>query len=201
VEYDAIGGAANNVISLLRSMKFGAYHVQQRKLIKPQYDKNLIPYTHRLMAAYRDGVYQFMNWDNKPEGTIEFDEVQYWNDTTALIRQREHWAFYTFATKEIRYPNLKALNFIRDTPDEKLAIIRQENTFGVLSNKRGWVIPLAFTDLVNVGSKEEPLYFTEKHVEEASLFVVIYYDRNGKFLRREVYQETEDYEKIYCPDN
>jgi hypothetical protein len=38
-------------------------------------------------------------------------------------------------------------------------------------------------------------------VEEASVFVVIYYDRNGKFLRREVYQEADDYEKIYCPDN
>jgi hypothetical protein len=201
VEYDAIGGATNNVISLLRSMKFGAYHVQQRKLIKPQYDKNLIPYTHRLMAAYRDGVYRLMNWDNKPEASVEFDEIQYWNDTTALIRKKEHWAFYTFATKEILYPELKAITRIRDTPDEKLAIIRQDNTFGVLSNKKGWVIPLTFSDLVNVGSEEEPLYFTEKHVEEASVFLVIYYDRNGKFLRREVYEETEDYEKIYCADN
>jgi hypothetical protein len=90
---------------------------------------------------------------------------------------------------------------IRDTPDEKLAIIHQPNAFGVVSNKRGLVIPLSFSDLVNVGSPEEPLYFTEKHVEEASVFVVLYYDRNGKFLRREVYQEAEDYEKIYCPDN
>jgi hypothetical protein len=201
LEYDAIGGATNQVISLLRNMKFGAYHIGHRKLIKPQYDKNLIPYTHQLMAAFRDGSYRFTNWDNKPEGNIEFDEIQYWNDTTALIRKSEHWAFYTFETKEIRYSGLKALTMIRDTPDEKLAIVRQENTFGVLSSKRGWVIPLTFSDLVNVGSKEEPLYFTEKHVEEASVFVVIYYDRNGKFLRREVYQETEDYEKIYCQDN
>jgi hypothetical protein len=90
---------------------------------------------------------------------------------------------------------------IRDSPDEKLAIVQQDAAYGVLSNKRGTVIPLSFSDLVNLGSSEEPLYFTEKHVSEAAVFVVIYYDKNGKFLRSEVYEESEDYEKIYCPDN
>jgi hypothetical protein len=52
-----------------------------------------------------------------------------------------------------------------------------------------------------VGSADEPLYFTEKHVSEASVFVVIYYDKNGKMLRREVYEEADDYEKIYCQQN
>jgi hypothetical protein len=44
------------------------------------------------------------------------------------------------------------------------------------------------------------LYFTEKHIEEASMYVVIYYDREGKFLRKEAYS-SEDYERIYCPNN
>jgi hypothetical protein len=200
IEFDAIGSASNHVISLLRNMKFGLYQITQGKLIKPQFDKNLIPYTTRLVAAFRDGLYSFINWDNKPEGAIQFEEIQYWNDTTALLKINQQWSFYTFATKTVLHPNIKAIRMIRDTPDEKLAIIQQPNAFGVVSNKRGLVIPLSFSDLVNVGSPEEPLYFTEKHVEEASVFVVIYYDRNGKFLRREVYQEADDYEKIYCPD-
>ena len=54
-----------------------------------------------------------------------------------------------------------------------------------------------FSDIVNVGSADDPLYFTEKHVEEASLFVVIYYSAGGKFIRKEVY-EHDDYERIYC---
>lgn len=199
-EYDAIGSVTDHVVSLLRSMKFGMYHMAQRKLIKPQYDKNLVPYVNRL-AAYRDGAYRFINWDNKPEGSIEFEELQYWNDTTALLKKDQLWSFYTFATRETQHANIKSVTFIRDTPDEKLAIIRLENSFGVVSNKKGWVIPPNFSDLVNVGSAEEPLFFTEKHIEEASVFVVIYYDRNGTFLRREVYQEAEDYEKIYCTEN
>jgi hypothetical protein len=79
-------------------------------------------------------------------------------------------------------------------------IIQQDNNFGVISNLSGVVIPATFSDILNVGSADEPLYFTEKHVEEASLFVVIYYDEKGKFLYREAY-EIEDYERIYCTGN
>jgi hypothetical protein len=44
------------------------------------------------------------------------------------------------------------------------------------------------------------MYFTEKHVEEASIFVVIYYNSEGKLLRKEIYDQ-DDYEKIYCADH
>ena len=67
----------------------------------------------------------------------------------------------------------------------------------MVSNRHGVIIPVNFTDIVNVGSPDVPVYFTEKHVPEASIFVVIYYDHSGNFLRKEVY-EQEDYERIYC---
>jgi hypothetical protein len=51
-----------------------------------------------------------------------------------------------------------------------------------------------------VGSDEKPLYFTEKRVEEADIYVVIYYDQAGKFLRKQVY-ESEEYDRIVCEDN
>jgi hypothetical protein len=53
---------------------------------------------------------------------------------------------------------------------------------------------------VNVGSSEKPLYFTEKHLEEASVFVVIYHDDKGQILRKEIYDQ-EDYDRIYCSQN
>jgi hypothetical protein len=87
---------------------------------------------------------------------------------------------------------------IADSPDEKIAIVKQKNSFGVISNTKGIVIPFTFSDIINIGSRDEPMYFTEKHVTEASIFVVIYYNKLGKLLRREVYEELEDYEKIYC---
>ena len=201
VEFDAIGSVTNKVITLLKAMKFGLYDIGQRKLIKPQYDKNLIPYSDKLITAYQGGLYGFIDWDNKPDGKFEFEEIRYWNDTTALTRKNNYWSLFDIADKSVLETGIKDITLIRDSEDEKLAIVHGENSYGVLSNRSGTVIPLTFSDLVNIGSSDEPLYFTEKHVSEASIFVVIYYDRNGKLLRREVYEEGDDYEKIYCPNN
>lgn len=201
LEYNAIGSENNQVISLLKSMKFGLYHVATGKLIKPQYDKNLTPYTGSLVVAFRDGLYGFIDWNNKPSGNFEFEEIRYWNDTAALVRQNQLWNIMDVNSKEILESDIQEIRMIRDLQDEKLAIVKQRNSYGVLSNRRGAVIPVSFSDLVNVGPADDHFYFTEKHVEEAAIFVVIYYDKAGKLVRREVYEEAEDYEKIYCSDN
>jgi hypothetical protein len=93
--------------------------------------------------------------------------------------------------------NIRNFNVIRSSPHDRLIILKQGEDVGVLSNRNGFIIPLKFSDIVNVGSSESPVYFTEKHVQEASIFVVIYYDSKGKLIRKEVY-EQDDYERIYC---
>ncbi|MFZ6011168.1 MAG: WG repeat-containing protein [Bacteroidota bacterium] len=199
VEYHAIGNVSNNMVSLLKAMKFGLYNVKNNKLIKPQYDKNLNLYTPERIMAYTKGAFGFIDWDNKPVGEFSFIEIRYWNDTVAMVKKDSYFQLYHIESSEVLEDRIKNYELIQDTAAEKLAIIQQDNAFGVWSNRRDIVIPVTFSDIKNLGSPEEPLYFTEKHVEEASIFVVIYYDKDGKMLRREVYEE-EDYDKIYCAD-
>jgi hypothetical protein len=117
------------------------------------------------------------------------------------VRRNKLWEMLNLFTGTVELSDIREVRPVRETASEKIYIMNQNNLFGVLSSVRGKIIPFSFSDLVNVGSAEEPLYFTEKHVSEASVFVVIYYDRNGKMLRREVYEEADDYEKIYCQQN
>lgn|GEM_PF-372958 len=200
VEYDAIGTVANGVVSLLRNGKFGAYDLRNKILIRPQYEKNLIYYNTVLLAAFQKGRYGFIGWDNKPSGKVQFESVEYWTDTIALVKNNYSWSLYNTLTMKMVETGITNIEYIVNGPEEKLAIVKQDNAFGVLSNRRNFVIPATFTNLVNVGSAEEPLYFTEKHVEEALIFVVIYYDARGQMLLRRVYEEA-DYEKILCSDN
>jgi hypothetical protein len=200
VEYDAIGSVKNNMVSVLKTMKFGLFDCAKKKLIKPEYLKNVVPYTANMLVVFKDGRSGFVGWDNKPLSKFEFDEVRYWNDTVAMVKSNFMWRLYDIRSGKIVVDRIKDYSLIQDTDHEKLAIIHQDNTYGVLHNQKGTIIPVNFSDIVNVGSRELPLYFTEKHVEEASIFVVIYYDHNGQMLRKEVY-EHDDYEKIYCSDN
>lgn len=200
-EYDAIGSVNEQVVSLLKNKRFGAYHVHHKKLIKPQYDRNVLPYTEDLVSTFRNGYYGFLEWDNKPLSDFEFDEIKYWDDSTALVRKGSYWNFYEVFSKKNTESNLRNIIMIRNTADEKIAIIQKENNYGVVSNRRNVIIPVTFTDIINLGSAERPLYFTEKHIREASLFVVIYYDEDGNMLRKEIYDEAAEYDKIYCTDN
>ncbi len=201
IEHDAIGTLTNNTISVLKSMNFGLLNVSTRKLIKPQYDKNLVVYRSNLLVAFRDGRQGFIDWENKPRSNFEFEEVKYWNDTVALVKRNKLWEMLSLTTGRSVITDIRDIRPVRESADEKLYIMNQNNLFGVISSVRGKVIPFSFSDVVNVGSSDDPLYFTEKHVSEASVFVVIYYDKNGKMLRREVYEDTDEYEKIYCQQN
>ena len=78
--------------------------------------------------------------------------------------------------------------------------MHRENYYGIISNRNGLVIPPTFHDIINLGTAEMPFYFTEKSVEEAGIYVVIYYDHTGKLVRRQAYEE-EDYDRIYCNAN
>jgi hypothetical protein len=196
-EFDAIGTLQDDNVSLLKGGRFGIYNCRKKKLIKPEYAKNLTRYTPDVLLAYKDGAWGFVKWDSKPVSKFEFTEVKYWTDSVALVKNKFNWQLYNLYTGQIVLDKIRKYTTIRDTPEGKLVIIQQENRFGVISNKKGIVIPINFSDVVNVGSPEEPLYFTEKHVEEASLFVVIYYSADGKFIRKEVY-EQDDYDRIYC---
>jgi hypothetical protein len=200
LEYDAIGAVAGHVALILKSMKFGAYHTLTRKLIKPQFEKNLVVYNARLLIAYQKGAYGFVDWDVKPQTKFEFDEIKYWNDSTCLVRKNFNWMVYDLIAKKSIEGSIKKLDYILDGEDEKLAIVKQENNYGVISSTRGFVIPPTFNNVINIGNLDEPLYFTEKHVEEASIYVVIYYDKTGKMIYRQVYEE-QDYENILCSDN
>jgi sporulation protein YlmC with PRC-barrel domain len=200
VEYDAIGGVKDKSVSVLKNMKFGLFQIAQRKLIKPQYDKNLIMYNDNLLTGFKDGFYGFIGWDGKPLTKFEFDEIVFWNDTVALVKKNAQWMLQEIKTQKVILGGIRDYKWVSDLDLEKLAIIHKENGYGVLSSKNGTIIPINFTDVKNVGSSEEPMYFTEKHVEEASVYIVMYYNKHGILLRRQVYEE-DDYEEIYCSDN
>ena len=198
IEYDALGTLTNQTISVLKAGQFGLLNGLTRKLVRPQYDKNINTYKNNLLIAIRGGRHGFIDWDNKPQSKFEFEDVRFWNDSIALVKRSSQWEMLSLSSGKTVLSGIREIIPIREDANEKLFIMNQNNLFGVVSSTRGRVIPFSFSDLVNVGSAEEPLYFTEKHVAEASVFVVIYYDRSGKMLRREVYEEPEDYEKIYC---
>ena len=199
VDYSAIVSTQKDYASLFKDKKFGLIDLENGGLIKPLFERNVKPFRDDLFIAYRDGYFGFIDGDSKPLGKFDFEEILEWNDSTALVKRNFQWMIYNWHTGKVELSKIRDYRMVLNTEEEKIMIIHQENSYGVVSNKDGMVIPSTFSDIVNIGSDEEPLYFTEKNIEEAGIYVVIYYSKQGKLLRRQVF-EKEEYEKIYCED-
>jgi hypothetical protein len=196
-EYDAII-PNKNVMSLLKDKQFGLYDISRQRLIRTSYERNVVPYSNRLLIAYRGG-YGIINESELAITPFEFDEIRYWNDTSAWVRKNLTWSIYDLKSNTNRLTRIRNFEILRDSEEEKIVRVQQDNHFGVVSNVHGIIIPATFSDVVNVGSADKPLYFTDKRVEEAEIDVVIYYDHRGKLIRKQVY-ESDEYEKIYCEE-
>lgn len=196
-EYDAIIKSSDQVISLLKDKKFGLYDPVKKTLFKTIYERNITFFNENVLVAFKDGFYGFMDRSGDPISPFEFDEVKPWSDSVAFVKKNFRWMTYHIFNQSIMQNQIKDYTLIKDSKEEKIAIIHKENEYGVLSSTRGIVIPPTFSDVINLGTAEKPFYFTEKNVEEADLFVVIYYDENGKMIRRQIY-EADEYDRIYC---
>jgi len=200
IEYDAIIQPEPGRFSLLKEKKFGLFNLTTRQLIKPTYERNIVQYNNNWFTAFKEGSWGFIQADAKPHGKFQFNEIQYWNDSVAWVKENFQWKLMNFKTGQIAYDKIKDFNYVKKYPHEYVAIIHQDNYYGVISNRHGTIIPSTFTDIINLGDSNTPLYFTEKHVEEADISVVIYYDQNGKLLRKQAF-EAEEYERIFCEEN
>jgi hypothetical protein len=197
-EYDAIGNVVNGKVSVLRNKKFGMLDVNKRLEIKPVYDKNIVPYNEQYLVACKAGLCGLIDWDNKPVTGLEYEAIQFWTDSVALVKKNFQWLLYNFIDRKITLDKIRKFEPISDG-NEIVLIILHDNNYGVISNRKGEVIPTTFSDVINLGSAIKPFYFTEKHVEEASIVVVIYYNHRGELIRKQVF-ESEDYERIVCSD-
>jgi hypothetical protein len=197
VEYDAIVTADSNSYSLLKERKFGWYDRRSRVLIKPAFERNIKPYSRNLRLGYKNTGYGFILPDGKPLGQFDWEEIQYWNDSTAWVKKNFQWMLVDVYTQKVRMDRIRDFHNITSSSTETVSIVHKENSYGVISNRRGVVVPIQYSDIVNLGNKETMLYFTERHIEEAGISVIVYYDHYGKIIRRQA-METEEFEKIYC---
>lgn len=195
-EYDAIIPSSGGFLSLLKEKKFGLYDTRTQKLIKPEYERNVLPYAGNYFIAYKGG-YGLITVAETPVTDFDYEEIRYWNDTAAWVKKNFSWSILSIKDKNLRLTRIRSFQDIKDNGGEKIVRVQQDNYFGIVSNKKGLLISPTFTEILNIGSDEKPFYFTEKRVEEAGIYVVIYYNSQGKLVRKQVYEE-EEYEKIYC---
>lgn len=196
-DFEAFGSATTLAVPVLAKKKFGLINRKNDRIIKPTYDRNLLAYNDKLVVAYKNGAYGFIGWDDKPSSKFEYDEVQYWNDSVALVKHNFSWRFLDLNSFNFRLGKISEFVSFKNANEEHFLIYKQDNFYGVLSNRRGIIVEPTYTSIENLGNSEQPFYLTDKYVEEAEVHIVIYYDQAGKQVKRQIYEE-EEFGHILC---
>ena len=198
IRYAAIGNNKNGYVSTLINGKFGIYNFKKGVFLSAKYQKALKPFGNYYFIGNKGTSFGLVNLENQDVTGYKFDEILDWNDSIALVKEDEEWKLYDIKNDTYTFEGISEYEVLRDDEEEKILLITKESKSGILSNKHGEVVGATFNDIINIGSVEHPVYFAEKYILEAEFYVVIYYNEKGKILRKQIFTEAEEYEKIYC---
>ncbi len=130
----------------------------------------------------------------------EFDQVYYWCDTAALVFHQSKWKIFDFVLGRFdveffdRFEPLPAV-----LPGEVRLKTYRSSGFGVLSSHKGRLIAEEFTGINDIGEPGRPLYLVEKHIPQASIYVLLYYNGSGNIIKRQVINDPI-FERYSCLD-
>lgn len=200
IEYDIIAPNQQNYWSTFKDKKFGLVNLTNGNTLKPISDRNVGILNEKALIVFDKNKYGLVDWRGKPISAFEYEEILPWKDDLIWIKRNQVWALIDYATKKVLVDKVTRFDKWLDQSGAKMYRIQRENSFGVVHSAFGIVIPPNFSMVQNIGSNDKPLFLTDKEVEEAGIHVVIFYNSEGKFIRKEVYEE-DDFEMILCDEN
>ncbi len=195
--YDAVGNYQDGYFATLEKSKFGIFNHYKNIHIPPRYKAALRPYSDSLLMASIDKGWGIIDINNKRVLNFEYQDLQYWSDSVVLALKDKEWHLINLRTGQTEYGPFEYFKFIEQSPQETLARISTESGYGVYSSTKGEIIAPTFDEVVNLGTVRNPLFYCEKKIKEADMFVVMYINGKGDVIYKQVYPR-DDWYRVIC---
>jgi hypothetical protein len=196
--YEGIGNFKEGYLALLKNKKFGLFGGEDETLIAPVYDIAPERIAPGIFKVRKGSGFGLIDKDENMLLDFEYDDIRFWNDTVFWLKKDFRWLLYELNNKEELLEDVKDFKELV-MPDEELFMILTGTGYGVISNKRGMIVPPVYSDLRYFSNQDQYTYFCEKHIEEALFYVLIYIGHEGNIIKKQAFEE-ENYERIYCDD-
>ena len=194
--YQTIVADSTSHISLLHNGRFGYYNPIEGSLIKPQYESRVTYFNNGILISSKKGMKGLIDPKNNVIVAFEYDQIEHWSDSSVIARKQNNWVVLNYNTGELEFQDITGLEWISNH-DNRRAIIKTKQGYGLLDNKLGMLLNPGFNDIINLGTTKESVFFTEKYIPEADYFVVIYYNHKMDVIRKQVF-DSGNYDQVYC---
>lgn len=197
IKYDAIQRSDSSAFTLLQDSKFGIFNRVDSSLIEPDYDERMKPYGNSLYIARKENFFGLVDHENNTILPFEFDQIQYWNDASALVKKGYEWIIHNIQGDRPIIDKINQYSKLEVSEDFQVLKIFKENGYGIITNKDGILIPPSYYNIHQIQQQNNTLYVAEKYIEEADFYVVVYYNSDGEIIFKHA-MESEYYQNINC---
>ncbi|MEP1096650.1 MAG: WG repeat-containing protein [Cyclobacteriaceae bacterium] len=194
MEYDAID-EDDGLILCLKDGMIGGVDLDSGTVISPNYEARIERLGRNYLVKMR-GKFGVIDSEEDPILSFSYDEIRFWNDTSFLVKKENFWIFLNHAEEVVEEP-IEFLTEITSIEGETIWKYVKDGKYGLVSNLNGFLLTPEFTDIYNIGSDEEPVFFADQHLAKAEFHVVSYIDRYGELLLSKAYTK-EEFDKILC---
>lgn len=196
-QYDAMQ-ESDGLIFLLSKGKIGAFDMVDSTMIFPRYESKLERFGPYYITRAK-GKYGIIDETEDEIIDFEYDQIRYWNDSTAWIKEGADWSLMNLIDGSFLIDTVSNFDVIVEREDLKIATFYGERGYGLASSRGGELLPPKFNDIRNLGNREDPIFTAEVYSPETGFYILLYMNENGKNLGSYAFREKE-YDLIYCKD-
>jgi hypothetical protein len=182
--------------------KFGLYQSRKKFIFEPNVAELLTAYGDSALAiiAQKGKLFSLNDLKNKPLLPETFTKVEFWTDSVALVQTQQNlWKLYDIVNRKFLLEKFDGYKVLTKSPTDKVILTYRGKGFGLLSSRRGNLIPEDYSFIKNLGTAENPFFFVEVYISQAELHVVLYMDKDGNVVRKQTIAHKE-YDKVVCEE-
>jgi len=187
----------DGLISTLLKGKIGCYDLESKSLVGAKYEARIERINSHYLAK-KDDLYGIVDTDENEIIGFSYDQITQWNDTSYLV-SLDGTEFIINSDEEELTEELEDLELLYENQGQKIFRFVRGGKFGLISTAYGELLTAEFTDILNIGDDESPLFFADQHLSKAGFHVVSYINENGDLIFSKAYRKKE-FDKILCDD-
>ncbi|GAB4233675.1 MAG: hypothetical protein Tsb0034_07000 [Ekhidna sp.] len=194
--FESIDEKDGLILTLLRG-KIGCYDLASKTYIKPEYESRIEKIGAHFLVK-KGSKFGLIEARGKNILDFKYDEIKYWNDSSYLVKMNGLHRIIDGHGEPLTEP-LDQLSLLFENDKRSIYRFVRNGKFGLLSNQQGLILSPEFTEIINIGSDEAPLFFADQHLSHAGYHVVSYLNESGKVVFSKAYRK-DVFERIICDE-
>lgn len=186
-----------DMLFLLEGSKIGCFDMARNVVFLPKYESRLEKIGDHYSAKL-NGKYGLFDLEEQPILEFDYDEISFWNDTTFRVKTDTYFELIN-SSEEIMVSGIELMSKITDMGSEEIWKFVRDGKYGLISTQNGILLDSEFTDIFNIGSNQNPLFFADQHLDKAGFHVVSYVNNKGELLISRAYT-IDEFDMILCDD-